>query len=90
MANQEHLEILSQGVGAWNNWRNDRPFSFPDLTDANLSGQTLRRIDLRDADLSGADLSDANLTESDFCHADWLTPTFVALTCLELISSALI
>jgi hypothetical protein len=68
MANEEHLEILSHGVGVWNKWRNDAPFSYPDLTGANLSGKTLRRIDLRDVDLSGADLSDANLTESDFCH----------------------
>lgn len=72
MAHPEHLEILSQGIGTWNKWRSDRPFSQPDLTNANLSGGTFRRIDLRDADLSGADLSDANLTESDFCHAKFV------------------
>ena len=69
MANEEHLNILSQGVGVWNKWRNDHPFTNPDLSKANLSGETFRRIDLRDVDLSGADLSGANLTESDFCHA---------------------
>ena len=69
MADENHLDILSRGVGVWNKWRSDSPFTYPDLTEANLSGITLRRIDLRDANLSGATLRDTNLTESDFCHS---------------------
>src|SRR2546429_118244 len=51
MANQEHLDILKQGVQAWNEWRTKNSSVQIDLSDANLS----------DADLSYAKLSDANL-----------------------------
>lgn len=37
MANPEHLEILKQGIGAWNNWRQQEPSIRPDLSKANLS-----------------------------------------------------
>ena len=54
MANQEQLDILKQGVQAWNQWRREASkYTYrPNLSDANLSG----------ADLSGADLNDANLS----------------------------
>jgi hypothetical protein len=38
MANPEHLEILKQGVEAWNTWRRANPSIEPDLTRASLSG----------------------------------------------------
>ena len=65
MANQEHLDILRQGVDAWNAWRAEEPSVVPDLTEAELSG-----ADLSGADLSGADLSWANLSGADLCRAD--------------------
>ena len=45
MANPEHLEILKQGVEAWNQWREQNPQTKPDLSgailrEANLGGAT--------------------------------------------------
>ncbi len=37
MANQEHVEILKQGVDVWNKWRGDNPAIIPDLSGADLS-----------------------------------------------------
>jgi hypothetical protein len=59
MANQEHLDILRQGVKAWNQWREIFPKGQPDLTGADLV-----RADLYGADLSRANLSKANLLSS--------------------------
>jgi len=56
MANQEHLDILKQGVKVWNQWREKFPKGQPDLIGANLV-----RADLHGADLSRANLSKANL-----------------------------
>jgi uncharacterized protein YjbI with pentapeptide repeats len=69
MANPEHLQILQQGVEAWNQWRSHTNIR-PDLRRANL-----RRADLRGADLRGADLSEAifyrtNLTGAHLSRAD--------------------
>ena len=56
MANSEHLEILKQGVEAWNQWR-----SLARELKPNLSYADLRNTDLKNTNLSGADLSYANL-----------------------------
>ncbi len=61
MANQEHLDILSQGVKVWNAWRREHPEIRPDLSRANLSEANLGGADLRKANLSGASLKEANL-----------------------------
>ncbi len=37
MANPEHLNILKQGVKAWNTWREKNRSVFPDLTGADLT-----------------------------------------------------
>jgi uncharacterized protein YjbI with pentapeptide repeats len=65
MANQEHLDILKQGVEVWNQWRKENAALVPDLSGANLSFADLVRADLRGADLSGADLSGADLSFAD-------------------------
>lgn len=85
MANQEHLDILKQGVGAWNKWRREHKGVRPELAGADLRAADLRDADLRDAnlgeaclicayldgvDLSGADLSEADLTSSDLSGAN--------------------
>ena len=36
MANQEHVDILMQGVEVWNAWRKEHPGEEPDLSHANL------------------------------------------------------
>ena len=74
MANQEHVDILKQGVEAWNEWRkehrNIKPnFGHADLSGAYLSGAYLSGANLYDAylveaKLSGTNLSGANLTDA--------------------------
>ncbi|SKA99840.1 Uncharacterized protein YjbI, contains pentapeptide repeats [Prosthecobacter debontii] len=81
MANSQHLEILNQGVTAWNEWRkNNKQRQSLDLTEAQLSHKTFVKADLSGADLSksflfgadlrGADLSGAELSGTDFREAD--------------------
>lgn len=36
MANQEQLDLLTQGVEVWNQWRQGHPDIQPDLRQANL------------------------------------------------------
>ena len=62
MADQSHLDILQQGVEAWNSWRERNPSIKPDLCGAPLSEADLRDADLRDANLSRANLSLALLS----------------------------
>ena len=69
MANEEHLQILKQGVEQWNKWRTENAI-IPDLSGAELSGANLREANLREANLSGAYLSDANLVKADLSEAN--------------------
>jgi uncharacterized protein YjbI with pentapeptide repeats len=74
MADPEHVEILRQGVEAWNNWRNSNPYLRPDLREINLqgvdiNGAYLAEADLSRVDFSGRDLSGALLHEADFTGA---------------------
>ena len=55
MANPEHLQILQQGVEAWNAWRDQHRNIFPDLSEANLSEANLARADLTCAHIRRAD-----------------------------------
>ncbi|NIQ91381.1 MAG: hypothetical protein GWN33_11455 [Gammaproteobacteria bacterium] len=70
MANRVHWSKLKEGVGTWNNWRLENPYTMPDLRGANLvgadlEGANLRWTDLRQADLRGAFLKKANLIGAD-------------------------
>ncbi len=65
MANEEHLEILRQGVDAWNRWRADQRAASHFRVSADLIG-----ADLVETDLSGVDLSDANLRNANLRDAD--------------------
>lgn len=84
MANQEHLDILKQGVKIWNRWRKEHPEIQPDLkgadfTNANLSEALLSNTNLSEANLSRinlnftflykANLSGANLHGASFYKA---------------------
>jgi len=64
MANQEHLDILMQGVDVWNAWISEHIDIKPNFRRANL-----KETDLRGAYLIGADLSYANLREADLAGA---------------------
>jgi hypothetical protein len=80
MANPEHLEILQQGVKAWNQWRTQPEYSSPefhwvsfpvvDLSGADLPWANLGGANLRDADLRGASLLYAALFETAFGDTD--------------------
>jgi uncharacterized protein YjbI with pentapeptide repeats len=65
MANQEHLDILKQGINVWNKWRKEHRDVEPDLSEADL-----REVRLNHADLSGANLSKADLFLATLNHAN--------------------
>lgn len=84
MPNLEHLEILKQGVEAWNEWRRLNPYIHPYLTDADLTGVDLSGANFRLAELGrmnlsgvnmcrvnliGAILNGSNLSGADLTHA---------------------
>ncbi len=81
MANQEHLDILKQGVETWNQWRKEHADTRPDLFEANLSGVNLSGVNLSEAILLGADIRDANLMEADLREAH-LGEAYLIRTCL--------
>ena len=65
MANPEHLNILKQGVKAWNTWREKNRSVFPDLSRANLEGAHLEKANLRFANLTGVtDLTQPQLNQA--------------------------
>jgi uncharacterized protein YjbI with pentapeptide repeats len=80
MANQEHLDILAKGVGAWNAWRKRNGNISPELSKAELRGAKLENAHLgstvcfdgntRRTDLSGAKLNDAWLHQANLSEAD--------------------
>lgn len=86
MANQEHLDILKQGIETWNAWRRGNSSVRPDLERVNLSKEDLRYADfhngnffdtifsgtdLRNADFHNAELSYANFSDADLRNADF-------------------
>jgi uncharacterized protein YjbI with pentapeptide repeats len=70
MANQEHLDIIKQGVEVWNKWIGKHRNIQPDLGGANLRGADLRGADLRGANLHEASLKGANLHEASLRGAN--------------------
>lgn len=52
MADEEHLDILKQGVEIWNQWRAGHHILKPDLSKANLSGAALSEVVLNGAVLT--------------------------------------
>lgn len=80
MAGAEHAEVLRQGVGVWNAWRDANPsvqpnlaetdFRSADLRGANFAGAVLMGAKFTDAKLSGANLQAAMLLAADLMGAD--------------------
>jgi uncharacterized protein YjbI with pentapeptide repeats len=83
---EEHLQIIRQGVDAWNQWRQKNPgikvnlreanLRQADLTGANLSVADLRKVNLQEANLEKANLNGAQLIGTDLCDAT-LTGSYV-------------
>jgi uncharacterized protein YjbI with pentapeptide repeats len=69
MANDEHLTILGKGVKAWNTWRAENPDVLPVLSQANLFGLDLAKVNFSDADLEGGNLIEANLSKANLNNA---------------------
>lgn len=70
MADQVQLDLLKQGVAAWNAWRDANGSTTIDLSDADLSGKHLESIDFSDANLNSANLSNAELNFADLTDAN--------------------
>ena len=65
MADTMHIDILYEGVEAWNEWRLKNPSERP-----NLVGEDLSEMDLTGANLGEADLTDAELFQTDLTEAN--------------------
>lgn len=75
MANEEYLEILKQGVNAWNRWREDNPDVRPDLSGADLHQtappgsdshwEISATVRVAGPNLSKVNLSETNLSETN-------------------------
>ncbi|MFG1690715.1 toll/interleukin-1 receptor domain-containing protein [Gemmatimonadota bacterium] len=72
MANPEHLEILKQGINAWNKWREKNRD-----TRSNLSGADLFKANLSGANLIGANLFLTNLIEANLREADLIEANLI-------------
>jgi len=70
MANREHLDMLKQGVAAWNRWRRSNPKIHPDLARVNLDAANLIVVDLSGANPFGINLNGADLSRSDLRQAE--------------------
>ncbi len=71
MANDEHLQILSEGLEAWNAWRTANPQIKVDLSGVSFTGETPSEgATLFGADFSGVDLTNSNLWKADLRGAD--------------------
>ncbi len=69
MAEQEHLDILKQGVEAWNHWREEHPEIQPDLSGAFFYQANLSEINLSNAILCFTHLGRADLSHTNLNHA---------------------
>jgi hypothetical protein len=75
MVDAMHIDILYEGVEAWNEWRRKNPGERPkltgeDLSEMDLTGANLGEADLTDAELFQTDLTEANLKMAVFRRAD--------------------
>lgn len=96
MANKEHLEILEQGIEAWNEWRRRNPKVLPDLSEAKFNYSDLRNANLSNANLRNAIFYKANLSKANLSKADLYEALFYranlnnANLCEALLMSALL
>jgi uncharacterized protein YjbI with pentapeptide repeats len=67
---EEHFNKIKQGVDAWNQWREENPEIAPDLSQADIRGSQLQKINLSNTDLKEAKLQYSNLTGANLEKAD--------------------
>jgi uncharacterized protein YjbI with pentapeptide repeats len=67
---EEHFNKIKQGVDAWNQWREENPKTAPDLSQADIRGCQLQKINLSNVDLKEAKLQYSNLTGATLEKAD--------------------
>jgi hypothetical protein len=86
MADKEQLEILEQGVDAWNRWRQENPSARVDLSHANLAKKHLKDINLSHAHLAHTDFSHTNMEKANlaFAHLEGATFLFTNLRKADL------
>jgi uncharacterized protein YjbI with pentapeptide repeats len=70
MPNRKHLEIISQGVQAWNDWRKANQQIEPDLARADLNGKDLKEVLFNNTNLANARLEKAQLQAAHFRGAN--------------------
>ena len=75
MANVTHIEILRQGIVAWNSWLKNNPHIKPDLsgislTDANINGTALKISKSNRPNIAGVDFGSGYFRSTDFSGAD--------------------
>ncbi|MEM9266951.1 MAG: pentapeptide repeat-containing protein [Cyanobacteria bacterium P01_F01_bin.13] len=70
MITVDYLELIEQGVDAWNQWRSKHPEESPNLESAYLFEKPLQGINLSNANLSRACLIGANLEDADLNGAN--------------------
>ena len=75
MANEQHFDILKQGINAWNQWRKNNLEISPnlsgvDLSEANLENANFIETNLSKTNFKGANLKKANLTEANLIGAN--------------------
>lgn len=68
MANEEHVELLMQGLALWQEAREQKGWR-PDLSGADLRLLHLEGYDLSQADLSGANMHGAKLSQANLSYS---------------------
>tara|TARA_A100001037_G_C14725149_1_gene446306 strand:- start:5 stop:511 length:507 start_codon:yes stop_codon:yes gene_type:complete len=66
---EEHLNKIKQGVSIWNQWREDNPETAPDLSEADIRGCKLQKVNFSNTNLKEAKLQYSNLTEATLENA---------------------
>jgi uncharacterized protein YjbI with pentapeptide repeats len=70
MADQQHLDILKQGVDFWNKWREEYQNIEPDLSETDLRRTDLSKANFSKTNFSGTDFFKADLRETDLRKAN--------------------
>ena len=76
VADNNQISILSQGVEAWNKWREENPDVLIDLKGANLMHMDLEKANLTEAELEKANFSFANFKSANLAFSNLESAVF--------------